>query len=135
MPTLTRWFVKSALAWLVVAALSGAAVALQPALDLSPAIARLRPAHVHMLMVGWVTQLIFGIAHWMFPKPPPPAAARADRLGWLAWLTLNTGLALRVVAEPVAPALPPALLATSAVLQPIAAWLFVAAIWPRVRVR
>lgn len=135
MPTLTRWFLKAALAWLVAAALAGAAVALQPALDLPPAIARLRPAYVHMLMVGWVTQLIFGIAHWMFPKPTPTTAARTDRLGWLAWLTLNVGLVLRVVAEPAVFALPPALLATAAVLQPIAAWLFVAAIWPRVRVR
>ena len=135
MPTLTRWYLKSALAWLAAAALAGAAVALQPALDLPPWIARLRPTYVHMLMVGWVTQLIFGVAHWMFPKPAPATVPRTDRLGWLAWLALNVGLALRVVAEPAAPALPLAVLAASAVLQPVAAWLFVAAIWPRVRVR
>lgn len=146
MPTLTRWYLKSALAWLALAGLAGAALTLRPLLGrppvlaaLQPVLAALQPVQVHMWMVGWVTQLIFGIAHWLFPKPEPASALRGERLGWLTWLALNAGLALRVVGEPLVAGRPGAaaggLVALSAVLQPLAAWLFVAAIWPRVRAR
>ena len=139
MPTLTRWYLKSALVWLAAAGIVGAAAALSPLLRLPPVLTALRPVYVHVLMVGWVTQLIFGIAHWMFPKPAAARAERGERLGWLTWLALNGGLALRVVAEPVAAGHPGGaaawFLALSAVLQLLAGWLFVAATWPRVRSR
>lgn len=139
MPTLTRWYLKSALLWLAAAGLAGSAVTLRPLVGQPPVLTALQPAQVHMLVVGFLTQLIFGVAHWMFPKPSAASAARGERLGWLTWAALNAGLALRVVGEPLLArhpgAVAGALVAISAVLQPLAAWLFVAAIWPRVRAR
>lgn len=139
MPTLTRWFLKSALAWLAAAGLVGAAMALRARLGLPAYVAALQPVYLHMFTVGWVTQLIFGVAHWMFPKPPPAAVARGVRLGWLTWLGLNAGLALRAAGEPWAAAggggAAAGALAAAALLQAGAVWLFIAAIWPRVRGR
>lgn len=139
MPTLTRWYLKSALVWLAAAGIVGAAVTLSPLLRLPPVLTALRPVYVHLLMVGWVTQLIFGVAHWMFPKPVAAWAERGQRLGWLTWLALNAGLVLRLAAEPVVAEQPGGAagwaLALSAGLQLLAGWLFVAATWPRVRSR
>jgi hypothetical protein len=35
----------------------------------SPALgALLWPTYLHLLVLGWLTQLIFGVAFWMFPR-------------------------------------------------------------------
>jgi len=26
------------------------------------------PVYIHLLVFGWLTQLIFGVIYWMFPK-------------------------------------------------------------------
>jgi hypothetical protein len=50
MPTLTRWFLRSALVYLLLSLLIGVALAAphHPALD------ALAPVYVHFFMVGWV---------------------------------------------------------------------------------
>lgn len=139
MPTLTRWYIKTALLWLAAAFLVAALLALRPLLRLPDGLGTLQPVYFHLLMVGWVTQLIFGVVFWLFPKPEPAWAERSETLGWLTWAALNGGLLLRAAAEP-AVALNAAggagsLLALAALLQLLAGWLFVATTWPRVRRR
>jgi len=55
MPALARWFVRTALVYLVAALLAGVALMLGPVLNLPPAISALQPVYFHLLMVGWVT--------------------------------------------------------------------------------
>jgi hypothetical protein len=139
MPTLTRWFIKSALLYLVAALLLGVLLSLRPLLSLSPIIARLNPAYFHLLMVGWVTQMIFGVIYWMFPIVSRARPRGNEQLGWATYFLLNIGLLLRVVAEPFVGSQPPTLagwlLVVSAVMQWLAAVLFVFNGWPRVRER
>ncbi len=124
MPVITRWFVRTALVYLVAALLAGIALLLPG----TPG--GLQPAYFHMLMVGWVTQLIFGVVYWMFPKYSTAQPRGSDRLGWACYVLLNAGLVLRVAGEPLA--LGP-LLAVSAVLQWLAGLAFVANTWVRVK--
>jgi hypothetical protein len=139
MPSLTRWYLKSALVWLVAALMAWTLLALRPLLGLPAALSALSPVAVHLLMVGWVTQLIFGIVFWMFPKPAPARAEWHRRVGMLTWLCLNAGLLARALGEPALAlgggAAAGFLVAVAAVLQLGAGWLFVATTWPRVRVR
>src|SRR5690606_4328602 len=108
-------------------------------LGLPAAINTLSPVYFHLLMVGWVTQLIFGVVFWMFPKYSPQRPRGSERLGWAAYWLLNAGLLLRVVAEPGQALAPnPVLgsgLALSAVLQWAAGMAFVANTWNRVKER
>ncbi|MFN8404710.1 MAG: hypothetical protein U0V48_14315 [Anaerolineales bacterium] len=76
MPTLTRWFLKAAILYLLFALVAGIALAFP---STSP-ISGFFPAYFHMLTFGWLTQLIFGVAFWMFPKYSPPILA--DSNGW-----------------------------------------------------
>lgn len=139
MPTIVRWYIRTALLNLLAASLAGAAVLAAPALG-APALAgALRAPFYHLLMVGWATQLIGGVALWMFPVLSRERPRGDERLGWAAYGALNLGLALRVAAEPAQAAgaaawAGPALVA-SALLQTAAVWLLVALLWPRVRGR
>lgn len=104
-----------------------------------PLLAVVWPAYLHLLMVGWITGLIIGVAYWLFPRPDRSRPAPPDSLGWTAYAGLNGGLLLRVIAEP-ATALAPTtplrwLLPLSGILQLVAAGAFAALIWPRVRAR
>jgi cbb3-type cytochrome oxidase subunit 1 len=139
MPTLTRYHIKTALAHFVVALLLGVLLAAQPVLDLPPLIATLRPVFLHLLIVGWITQLIIGVAYWMFPKQSKERPRGSSRLGWTVYVLLNLGLVLRAVSEPLSVIYPQtiagAALAVSAVLQVGAGWLFIVNTWPRVKER
>lgn len=139
MPLLTRWYIRSALLYLVLALLLAIALALPSQVPLPPVIRAMNPAYFHLFLVGWVTQMIFGVIHWLFPIVSRAAPRGNERLGWLSYACLNVGLLLRVISEPWMAIRPQSglgwLLALSAVLQWLAAVLFVILAWPRVKER
>jgi len=67
MPALTRWFIKSALIYLVAALLLAFLLALPKTIDLPHFLSFMTSAYFHLFLVGWVTQMIFGVIYWMFP--------------------------------------------------------------------
>jgi hypothetical protein len=139
MPQLTRLFLKTALIYLLAALLINWGLGLQRLLTQPSWIGALGPAYFHFFMVGWVTQLIFGVAHWMFPKFTRTQPRGSDRLMWLCYGCLNLGLLLRGIGEPLQVVAPIAgwgrLLPLSALLQWFAGLLFVINTWPRVKER
>lgn len=139
MPLLTRWFIKAALVYLATALLLAAALALPDAGNLLPILLYLNPTYFHLFLVGWVTQMIFGVIYWMFPIVSRAQPRGNERLGWACYILLNAGLLLRVVSEPLHSVRPQAgwgwLLALSALLQWLAAVIFVTLAWPRVKER
>src|SRR5262245_47360582 len=100
MPALTRWFVKSALAYLVGALLLGVAVAMPGVFAIPPAMTALGPVYFHLFMIGWVGQLIFGVGYWMFPRYSKEKPRGSEPLGWVTYGLLNIGLVLRTFGEP-----------------------------------
>lgn len=139
MPTLTRWFMKSALVYLAAALLLGVVLALPGTVVLPAFIQAMSPAYFHLFLVGWVTEMIFGVIYWMFPIITRERPRGNEKVGWASYIFLNTGLLLRVVGEPLTSAQPEAgfgwLLAVSAFLQWLSAVLFVFLAWPRVKER
>ena len=130
-----RTFIKTALLYLVAAFLVGGVVLANQGLRFSQEVGALLPVFYHLLTVGWLTQLIMGVALWMFPPLSREHPRGDERVGWACYGALNSGLLLRVVAEPLfawsgtgGP-----LLALSALLQTLAVWAFVWAIWGRVK--
>ena len=137
MPRLTRWMIKTALLYFVVGLLAAGLLAFQPLLNLPPLIGL--PTMLHFLVVGWVTQLIFGVVHWMFPKVSAEQPRGNEKLAWLAFFLLNAGLLLRGVGEPWhtlgGGVLSGSLLALAAAAQTAGGLLFAALAWPRVKER
>jgi Trk-type K+ transport system membrane component len=137
MPPLTRWYIKSAMLCLAAGLLLGAAQAAPLPLIPHTVLTAAGPAYVHLLVGGWITQMIFGVAYWMFPKHSVDTPRGSDVLAVTTFALLNSGLLLRVLAEPAHTMLlgawPDALLAVSAAAQWLAGVGFVVNTWPRVK--
>ena len=130
MPLLTRTFIKTALVYLALALLFGVLLAL----GLSNGFFAV---YIHLLVFGWLTQLIFGVVYWMFPKYSTEKPRGHETLGWITYGVLNIGLILRAIAEPLQASQPNnlfgALLVISAILQWLSGIAFIANTWQRVR--
>jgi hypothetical protein len=130
MPLLTRVFVKTAIVYFVLALVLGIVMT-----DGSGS--GVFPVYIHLLVVGWLTQLIFGVIYWMFPKYSKRQPRGHESLAWVTYGTLNLGLVVRAIAEPLhalqASDASNVLLIVSAVLQGVSGLAFVANTWPRIR--
>ncbi len=140
MPTLTRWFVRTSFIYLFFGLAVGILLALGQVNLLSSFSTGMFPVYIHLLVFGWLTQLIFGIALWMFPKYSREQPRGNEGLSWATYVLLNVGLLLRVVGEPLNAAnahnlFADWLLVISALLQWAAAIGFVLNVWPRVKER
>jgi hypothetical protein len=139
MPRLTRYFIKTALLHLVAALIVGVLLLARSAFDLPVEIGTLSPVFFHLLMVGWATQLIFGMLFWMLPKYSKEKPRGQEWLAWAAYILVNVGLIMRAIGEPLV-ALRPEwglgwMLALSALLQLLGGWAFITNAWPRVKER
>jgi hypothetical protein len=132
MPTLTRWFLRAAIFNLVLG-LALALVLSIPSLDLSPG---WHPVYIHLLVMGWATQMIFGVAYWMFPRRTPLDLTVFDWIGWTCFASMNIGLLFRAIAEPIlavrSSEQASELLVLAALLQLTSVVAFVIQAWPRV---
>lgn len=130
MPLLTRIFIKTAIICLALALVLGILLA-------SGVTNGLFPVYIHLLVFGWLTQLIFGVVFWMFPKYSVEKPRGSEALGWWTYALLNIGLLLRAIAEPIQSARPNPLggwmLILSASLQFLSGMLFVINSWGRVK--
>lgn len=139
MPRLTRIYIKTGLLYFLAALAMGVVLAGPQTWGLPTSLYALRPVYFHLFMVGWITQLIIGVALWMFPKFSKEMPRGSEPLGWLGFWTLNLGLLLRVVVEPMQIWQPQLAwgpwFAASALLQLIGGWAFISNIWPRVKER
>lgn len=137
MPLEARWLIKTGLIYLAAALSLGLVRAAQAAGWLSGAPAALWLSQLHFLTVGWLTQLIFGVAFWLFPNPHRAAPDGARYVVWIAYGALNGGLVLRLVAEPpwISGRLQSLGLLLAAGLQWVAIVLFAGYFWRRVRIK
>ena len=138
MPLLTRCFLKTAITYFVASSCLGGYLLIAVGLQWNVPLV-LQPVYWHMLLVGWLMQLIFGVAYWMFPPFAKGQPHRYPALAWFTYAALNVGLLLRVVVEPWHGVRPQSvlgwLLVGSAVLQVAAGWTFLLTIWARIRGR
>jgi hypothetical protein len=137
MPPITRWWIKLALVYFVAALWLSLILAARSMVNMPPLIAAFGPVYFHLFLVGWVTQLIFGVAYWMFPKYSREHPRGNEALAVATMVLLNVGLLLRTVAEPLNTLHPGVvwgwLLVLSAILQWLAGLGFVANTWGRVK--
>ena len=136
MPPLTRWFIKSSFIYLILALVAGLLLTLQSTYRWTVP-GGLFPVYLHLFVMGWLTQLIFGVAYWMFPKFSNEKPRRSESLGWWTYVLLNLGLLLRVIAEPIQTIQPNLfwgwMLVVAALIQFLAGLAFVINSWGRVK--
>ncbi len=85
-------FVRAALLYLVYAGFLGTLFYFFPGMA-----GPFRLSHVHAGFVGFLLQMVMGVAYWMMPRP---GGMRQEGLEAWTFFLLNAGLLLRLVAEP-----------------------------------
>lgn len=118
-------FLKSALAWLVLGVTLGVGMAVHP-----PILAW-RAAHIHMLLLGFVTGMIFGVGYHVFPRFAG-RPLRHQRLALPHWWLANGGVAAMASAfilRAEGVAWSPALLGAGGSAAALGAYLFAYNIW------
>jgi hypothetical protein len=113
MPSTSRAFVKASLIYLALGAILGALLLVNRWIPIGSWIAAFRISHIEFLVVGWLTQLILGVAWWLFPplvvglrpgEPKPIRRGQAQRgsepVFWMTFATLNLGILLRALFGP-----------------------------------
>lgn len=118
-------FLKSSLAWLALGVTFGVVMAAHPVWTVY------RLAHIHMLLLGFVAMMIFGVAYHVIPRFAGFQLHRAD-LARLHWWVANAGLLLMVggfIARVHEAGVGPVLIATGGTLSALGAYTFVYLIW------
>jgi hypothetical protein len=150
MPDTSRVLVRASVVYLCLGAILGALMLINRWIPLGQVARLVRVSHVEMMVVGWLTQLILGVAWWLFPPlklglrgdtPPLVRRGQAQRgsepLFWATFLCLNAGVLLRAVFDPLYSLTGissfSVLVGVSGLLLFAAAVAFVANMWGRVR--
>ncbi|MEZ4764755.1 MAG: hypothetical protein R3C26_16735, partial [Calditrichia bacterium] len=82
MPPVSRWFIKSGMIYFMFSLMLAVGTALNRVLSFSDVLTFAQPVFYHMLMVGWITQIIFGVSIWMFPRYSRENPRGNDTLSW-----------------------------------------------------
>ena len=137
MPPVTRAMVRCALAWLLTALL--VQVGMLSMAEPPVWLARLGwfPTWLHLITIGWLTQLIFAIAWWLLPVLDRERGRGSEPAMAVVGALLNLGVVFRGAFEMPARQLQGALAThgylASLVLLAAATVLFGTLIWPRLR--
>ena len=118
-------FLKASLAWLALGVTVGLAMAAHPVWTVY------RLAHVHMLLLGFVTMMIYGVAYHVIPRFVGFGLHRPALAGAHWWLA-NVGLSLMVcgfVARVHEPNIGTVVLAIGGLLSALGAYVFVYVVW------
>jgi len=136
MPKVTRWFIKAGILYFA----TGVFLALIAELPTISAGHLLLPVYWHMLVIGWITQIIIGVSIWMFPRKHRDKKKRESVLSWVAFWLLNMGLISRFLCEPFMPFMQDIiaiawLVIISSVMQISGIFAYIFEIWPRLQSR
>ena len=92
MPRLSIWFVRTALVNLTIGFSFGALMLSNKGTPFDARLWRLRPAHMELLLVGWLIQLAMGVAFWIAPRWWEPPRRGNVTGAYAAFGLLNVGL-------------------------------------------
>lgn len=95
MPRVSAWFIRASLCHLVGGFTLGGLLLASKGVALGSGIWALRGVHIEMLLMGWLVQLVMGVAIWIFPRfVLHRAPQRSAVTAWLAFALLNGGVIL-----------------------------------------
>jgi hypothetical protein len=133
MPTLSRYFIRSALLYLGIGFTFGALILSAKGGYVDARVWNWLPMHHVLLIVGWLIQLTLGVAYWILPRIQLSERGRRT-WAWAGFVALQIGLALTLSTALVMwiPAMQ-MWFAPAVILQVIGVLLFAVHAWPRIR--
>ncbi|MFI5279094.1 MAG: hypothetical protein ACHQU1_01255 [Gemmatimonadales bacterium] len=105
MPRVSVWLIRASLLHLLTGAYLGAAYLSFKGTGWPLWAASHRPVHVEQMLMGWMVQLVIGVAYWILPSRTNAPPVSPERLMWLVFVLLNAGIVLAMLADPSRPML------------------------------
>ncbi len=125
------WLIRAALLHFLAAASLGAAYLCWKAAGWFPWSVSHLPVHVELMLVGWMVQLVFGVAYWILPRPAAEPRDAHEPVMWTVFGLLNAGVLVAALGGD--PALPGWTGLAGRILEVAAAALFALHAWNRQR--
>lgn len=130
MPRASVWLIRTALIHLLSGAVLGAAYLSVKAIGWPVFALSHRPVHVEQMLIGWMVQLVIGVAYWILPRGAGQNLA-SDRAIWVVYALLNAGVLASALGGD--PRLPAGLVAAGKACEAIAVLMFGLHAWNRQR--
>ena len=131
MPKVAVWLVRASLIHLLSGAIIGASYLTWRATGALVFAASHRQVHVEQMLIGWLVQLVIGVAWWILPRTEGSQSKAAGVLIWVVFALLNLGVLSAALGT--TPPLPEALLPAGRVAETVAVALFASLAWNRQR--
>lgn len=131
MPILSAFFVRTSLLYLALGFTYGALMLANKGVPFSPPIWGLLSGHIEFLMIGWIIQLVLGVAYWILPRFSHGPIRGNEVLPWLSYVLINAGIWMDIL-SPLFHEMTwlPAL---GKITQTASGALFLAHAWPRIK--
>ncbi len=130
MPRLSAWSVRLAMLYLLLGFTFGALMLANKGIPFDAWLWRLLPAHMDILLFGFVIQLAIGFAFWILPRYRGGSRGN-ENVVWVAVVLLNLGIWTITIAGSFN--FSGLWMVTGRLLEGVAAILFVFQIWKRIR--
>jgi len=131
MPLLSRLYIRASLIYFAIGITIGALILIEKGTAWDPQLWRLLPVHIELVLLGWMLQLVMGVAYWILPRSGLPPVRKRPALATAAFVLLNLGILLHVYDILLVSG--NTLLFISRLLELIALLAFLVHIWPRVK--
>ncbi|MCP4361338.1 MAG: hypothetical protein GY796_25290 [Chloroflexi bacterium] len=92
MPYLSRWMIRAAFIYLLLGFTIGGLMLANKGLSLLPAVWGWLPVHIEFLLMGWIVQLVMGVAFWILPRYWTKPRRPHENYVWIAFALLNLGI-------------------------------------------
>ena len=92
MPRFSVWSIRAALLYLAAGFTLGALLLANKGIPFYPRLWSLLPAHIEFLLLGWIVQLVIGMAFWILPRFRQAPKRGNENLAWLSLGLLNLGI-------------------------------------------
>lgn len=131
MPRVSVWLVRASLLHLLSGAVLGAAYLAFKAEGWFAILVTHLGTHREQMLVGWMVQLVIGVAYWILPRVEGQGPKDSERIMWVVFGLLNAGVLVAALGTD--PSLPASLLFAGRVGETAAAVLFARHAWNRQR--
>ncbi|GIK56456.1 MAG: hypothetical protein HND44_24345 [Chloroflexi bacterium] len=96
MPRLSLWIIRAALVYLLLGITIGSLLLAHKGIPFYPLLWGWLPAHIELLLMGWIVQLTLGVAFWILPRYWQRPRRPSEQYARIAFVLLNVGIWLVV---------------------------------------
>lgn len=97
MPFISRLMIKLSLAYLIIGLVTGTLLLINKAWLIHPMLWLLLPAHIELMLFGWIVQFTLGVAYWILPRFLESKGRGSKHFAWLMVISWNSGMWLVII--------------------------------------